>query len=52
MQTGAPKRYSVARSRDEIRKERRRRQVLWGLIGVACVAIVVFAALVLAGAGA
>ena len=45
-------RYSVRRSRSEMKNERRRRYVLWGLAGTACVVIVVFAALLLVGGGA
>ena len=45
-------RYSVRRSRSEIKKERRRRYALWALVGGALVVIAVFAALVLSGAGA
>jgi t-SNARE complex subunit (syntaxin) len=45
-------RYSVRRSRSEIRKERRRRYTLWALVVAAFVVIVVFAALILVGAGA
>ncbi len=44
-------RYSVRQSRSEIRRERRSRYVLWGLVAAACVVIAVFAALLLAGAG-
>jgi hypothetical protein len=52
MDTEPRSRYSVRQSRSEIKKEQRRRYVLWGLVGVACAVIVVFAALLLAGAGA
>ena len=48
----APTQYSVSRGRSEIKRERRRRYLLWALVGAACVVIVVFAALILAGAGA
>jgi hypothetical protein len=47
----ARSRYSVTRSRNEITKERRHRYLLWGLVGTAFVVIVVFAALILTGAG-
>ena len=52
MEPEAPSRYSVRRDRSEIKKERRRRYALWALVGGALVVIVVFAALVLSGAGA
>jgi cell division septal protein FtsQ len=45
-------RYSVRRSRNELKKERRRRYALWALVVAAFVVIVVFAALILTGAGA
>ncbi len=44
--------YSVERSRDEIRRERRSRYLLWALIAAACAVIVVFAILLLTEAGA
>jgi hypothetical protein len=51
MQPESVSRYSVRRSRSEIRKERRHRYALWALVAAACVVIAVFAALLLAGAG-
>jgi hypothetical protein len=47
METEARTRYSVRRSRDEIKKERLSRYLLWGLGVAACAVIVVFAALLL-----
>ena len=52
MQTEARTRYSVRQSRNEIKKERRHRYLLWGLVCAAIVVIVIFAALIVAGAGA
>lgn len=52
VETEARTRYSVRRSRSEIKKERRRRYALWALVGAAAVVIVVFAVLILAGSGA
>lgn len=42
-------RYSVARSKQEMRKQRRSRCWEWGSIAAACVVIVVFAVLLLIG---
>jgi hypothetical protein len=52
VETEARTRYSVRRSRSEIKKERRRRYVLWALVGTASVVIVVFAVLIVTRAGA
>ena len=49
MDTEGRTRYSVRRGRSEIKNERRRRCLLWGLAGMACVVIVVFAVLLLVG---
>lgn len=49
MQPRSFTRYSVQSSRQEIRRERLVRAVAWGLIAGACVVIVVFAYLLLAG---
>jgi hypothetical protein len=52
METEARTQYSVRRSRAELKSERRQRYVLWGLVGAALVVILVFAALLIAGAAA
>jgi hypothetical protein len=49
MQTPGFTRYSVRRSRQELLKERRARCIGWTLVAGACVVIVVFAYLILAG---
>jgi predicted nucleic acid-binding Zn ribbon protein len=52
MDTEARTRYSVVLSRNERRRERTLRYVLWGLVLSALVVIVVFAVLLLTGGGA
>jgi len=49
MRTPSFTRYSVQRGRREIQKERRARRFGWVLVAAACVVIVVFAYLLLAG---
>jgi hypothetical protein len=49
MRTPSFTRYSVQRSRQEIQKEHRTRCFEWALVAAACVVIVVFAYLILAG---
>ena len=49
MTTPAFTRYSVTRSRQEMRKQRRTRCFAWALIAAACVVIVVFTVLLLGG---
>ena len=52
IETEARTRYSVQGSRNEVKRERRMRSLVWGLIGAALVVIVVFAVLIGMGAGA
>ena len=49
MRTPSFTRYSVQRSRQEIKKERRTRCFEWVLVAAACVVIIVFAYLLLTG---
>ena len=49
MQPPGYTRYSVGSGKDEVRRQRLGRVLLWMLIGAACAVIVVFAYLILSG---